>query len=275
MSNNISADTLFHFMKKFEYLEAALKQEFSPRYYKEDLTPFFGNKPVYIAMKCFCDIPLSMVREHATKYGNYAIGLSKDWGIKNNLNPVTYYNIESDFIESINKAFNASSESMGSLVKYISGNKRNCLDKKDEKVFFRTADSIINMSRALLNFKPYCGRMWDSMKNDWGKHVVLFYNEREWRKYIQPAPKTKKYEQVSAYYAEDDVDAKDIEEKNKRLASYRRIKYDYKDVKFIIVNNDDEVIKVCKMIDGIKDIDIKPDILKTKILKYEDIEANM
>lgn len=113
------------------------------------------------------------------------------------------------------------------------------------------------------------------MKNEWGENAVLFYNEREWRKYIKPAPKSKNYEQVSAYYAEDEVDAKDLEEKNKRLASYRRIKYEYKDVKFIIVKSDDDIIRLCKLIDSIEKIDIEPNILKTKILKYEDIEVNM
>lgn len=159
MSNNISADTLFHFMKKYEYLEAALKQEFSPRYYKEDLAPFFESKPVYIAMKCFCDIPLSMAKEHATKYGSYAIGLSKEWGIKNNLNPVSYYNKESDFIEAIRKAFDASIESLDRLEKHISGDEWNCFDEMAEKVFFKTSKNIIHMRRAFLNFKPYNGRM--------------------------------------------------------------------------------------------------------------------
>lgn len=46
----------------------------------------------YIAypMSCFCDIPLSRISEHTAFYGNYGIGLTKDWGLKNKLCPVIY-----------------------------------------------------------------------------------------------------------------------------------------------------------------------------------------
>jgi hypothetical protein len=41
-------------------------------------------------MVCFCDIPLSQIANHVNTYGRYGIGMKKDWGVLNRLNPVVY-----------------------------------------------------------------------------------------------------------------------------------------------------------------------------------------
>jgi hypothetical protein len=41
-------------------------------------------------MVSFCDDPLSLAKDQIESYGSYAIGMTKEWGILNNLNPVVY-----------------------------------------------------------------------------------------------------------------------------------------------------------------------------------------
>lgn len=114
-----SANTLFHFMKKVEYLEEILeKKAIVPRYCKEDLEYLNiedGKNSfieAFVLQKCFCDIPFHKLTEnfqlqatgdnylnlseseksrvqnkytHPDFYGEYAIAFSKRWGEKNNL----------------------------------------------------------------------------------------------------------------------------------------------------------------------------------------------
>ena len=89
----LSANTLFHFINSLEHIISILINDFTPRYCiesfyylgEEDFQPEFA-----LLMVCFCDIPLSQIRNHVEVYGGYAIGLSKEWGIENGINPVMY-----------------------------------------------------------------------------------------------------------------------------------------------------------------------------------------
>ena len=128
-----SANTLFHFMKKFEYLEEILeKKALIPRYCKEDLQYLnIGGSSfaeAFVLQKCFCDIPFHKLTEnfqlqaigdhyqslsedekikvpskytHTDFYGEYAIAFSKGWGEKNNLQPIHYLNEYSNHTKDI------------------------------------------------------------------------------------------------------------------------------------------------------------------------------
>ena len=111
-----SANTLFHFMKKQEYLNSILRRRaIIPRYCVETIdylsikngTRLFNE--VAILQKCFCDIPFHKLAEsfavngvgdvyeslskderadleknntHFAYYGEYAVAFSKSWGEK-------------------------------------------------------------------------------------------------------------------------------------------------------------------------------------------------
>lgn len=85
------SDNLFHFTKTIQILKLILKEGIKPRYCLEDFSwSDWSNDYMAYPMSCFCDIPLSRISEHTDFYGDYGIGFSKQWGLKNKLNPVVY-----------------------------------------------------------------------------------------------------------------------------------------------------------------------------------------
>lgn len=264
MGSNISSDTLFHFMNKFDYLEETLKGNFSPRYVEEKLNPFF-KESVYIAMKCFCDIPLSMVQNHSKVYGPYGIGFSKEWGERIGLNPITYYNEKSKFVNDIRVVFNSNVGIMNST-------------ERTGETLEKSGAINKAMKNMFLNFKPTKGIM-----NRDGKEVEKhFYDEREWR-YISTYNRGLKetadgdYHEIRPYYTDEDLTIMNytLSKCNRELSKELKIPFSISDIKFIIVKEDFEIDKICNLIDG-KNINISlKNRLKTKIIKSSDIKDNV
>lgn len=86
------ASSLFHFTKNFETLTKIISgSKFRASYNIEDVSDFYPNERyVAIPMVCFCDIPLKFISEHPMVYGDYGIGLKKEWGIGKGINPILY-----------------------------------------------------------------------------------------------------------------------------------------------------------------------------------------
>ena len=134
-----SANTLFHFMKKQEYLNSILRRRaIIPRYCVETIdylsikngTRLFNE--VAILQKCFCDIPFHKLADsfavngvgdvyeslskderadleknntHFAYYGEYAVAFSKSWGEKKHLQPVHYLNKDSQYAKDFSALF--------------------------------------------------------------------------------------------------------------------------------------------------------------------------
>ncbi|MBU0809519.1 MAG: hypothetical protein KKD30_16620 [Gammaproteobacteria bacterium] len=81
--------TLFHFTRSLEFLKSILSNGFRPRYCLED-TRYIGVDYMALPMCCFCDIPISRIKEHTGFYGEYGLGMTKEWGAINNLEPILY-----------------------------------------------------------------------------------------------------------------------------------------------------------------------------------------
>lgn len=192
-----SANGLFHFMPKIEYLQDALqKRALVPRYCMENLE-YLGLEAdgvpfdrALVLQKCFCDIPFHKLMEpfklelvenaspplsdaervrlekqntHPGCYGKYAIAFSKKWGENNKLQPIRYINPNSDFIA----AFKILFSSMWSLEDIPDG----------------YSDDILNR---LSFMKPLRGIMDRSFKRDSGESITIkihknFHDEKEWR----------------------------------------------------------------------------------------------
>jgi len=105
---NIYSDFIFHFTGKnnngLEILANILKSGFRfsnknpvmPIGLSENINYYYNP-----GMICFTDIPLKKIPDHAKKYGNYGIGLRKEWGIKAGGQPVLYTFEESLFHKSL------------------------------------------------------------------------------------------------------------------------------------------------------------------------------
>ncbi|MDE6643975.1 MAG: hypothetical protein K2K27_07730 [Muribaculaceae bacterium] len=146
----ISSNSLFHFTSQLNFLEDILKKGFWPRYCKEY---GWGNKFIDFAvpMVCFCDIPLSMIKDHTKFYGGYGIGVSRKWIYSHkSITPVQYIATSSFEFQYINR-----------LLTHL----------KNATI----TDSGINK---LLLAKKVSGKAIDKNGNISSKK---FYDEREWR----------------------------------------------------------------------------------------------
>jgi abortive phage resistance protein AbiGi (putative antitoxin) len=106
VSQNISSDSIFHFVKRRDWLLKILKERaFKARYVYEELPHIRFH--VGIPMKCFCDIPLGVIKKHLTRYGKFGIGISKEYARKNGFSPVIYVHKNSDtmkrYLKSVKK----------------------------------------------------------------------------------------------------------------------------------------------------------------------------
>lgn len=104
-----SADTLFHFVGKLDYLlDAIEKDALIPRYCVETVSYLKIPYPeIAYPMLCFCDINLHKIKEHMDFYGGYGIAFSKQWGIAQGIQPIQYININSHLTNDFTDAFNA------------------------------------------------------------------------------------------------------------------------------------------------------------------------
>ncbi|WP_414709922.1 abortive infection system antitoxin AbiGi family protein [Puia sp.] len=91
----ISSETLFHFTPTLANLKGIVSDKFRIAYCFEQYTLDYQTHSAYYPMISFCDIPLSLAKNHINKYGSFAVGLTKDWGIRNKLNPVIYLETKS------------------------------------------------------------------------------------------------------------------------------------------------------------------------------------
>ena len=197
-----SANTLFHFMGKMDFLKIALKNKcLDARYCIEDIS-YLGLKlngepinEIAVLQKCFCDIPLAMItkrskikiqeidlkklsekyivnseryQSHTDFYGEYGIGFSKQWAENKNIQPVQYLASCSQYTKNMSK-----------FLQYL-------LDAEDiSDIEFEDAlmrFSFIKPLRGIMNRKLEFQRKDGSIEKDIDVRVEKnFHDEKEWR----------------------------------------------------------------------------------------------
>lgn len=227
----VSSNTLFQFAGSIDTIVKILQSGgFWPKYciefgWRERLTFDFA-----VPQCCFCDIPLSAIQSHMTFYGDYGIGMTKDWGIKNGLSPVMYVIPGSHFVKTINAIRQAA--------KGVEENTR----------FF----AFLKRYKGV-NYRKRDGK-WEMRQN------YLYYNEREWR-YVPANMATK-----DLILKVEDKEKFDSNTLSQRTLTYLcHFKAD--DIRYIMVaNNEDRIIlieEIMKMSNWSKS---EKDLLSSKIL---------
>lgn len=234
----ISSSSLFHFTSKFENLEKILKHGFWPRYCIEY---GWSNKYIDFAlpMVCFCDIPLTQIKEHADFYGGFGIGVSPEW-IRNNKNitPVQYISHESKDFKLI-----------GRLLTKL---KNNAI----------TDPEISKLQLA----KKVSGKTV-------GKKEVLrtkkFYDEREWR-YVPTMDDSGQLIQPVDKHGTFDIEG------FSKITESQKLKLNIDDIRYLIIPNEsyrEKLIQFARTIYN-KAIPAEVDVLISKIISLNQISED-
>lgn len=298
-----SANTLFHFMKKPNYLKDILiRKAIVPRYCLEnvDYLNICNNghlfREIYVMQKCFCDIPFhqltatfelrgvgenyeklseqekreySFNNSHTDFYGEYAIAFSKKWGEKHNLHPIQYLNEASEYTQEFSE-----------LIKVVLG-EENIPDLYPNDILQRLSFA-----------KPLRGIMSRKIKTKDRELEVEFYknfhDEQEWR-YVPASIELRKVDKEAVIAnpklinwmkqrANVDVNDELVEEGYSNLW----LKYNYEDVRYIIVPDATarlEVIDTIRSIgndnfNDIIDVETQKYVLISKILVLNEIRKD-
>lgn len=242
-----SANALFNFMKKLEYLKKILERKaIVPRYNLENVSYLNTDyNSIMLPMVCFCDINLHKVLPHTNIYGEFGIAFSKMWGIKMGIQPIHYFNTNSNLIHDFNEAYNAA--------KVINDN-NNLVD---------TLSSYL-LSH-LMYMKPLTGFQ-EINKN--------FHDEREWR-YIP------KFNEIETGLHLLYTNTKLQNEKTRQLLNESIIKvrdvwlnYEFSDIKYLIVPSEKYREKLINHIDLLKTTQDNKYKLISKILILKEIKED-
>jgi hypothetical protein len=282
----ISANSLFHFTNNISNLIGILTNNFFPRYSLENYSAFYTQSMakrlklinIAIPMVCFCDIPLSSIRNHIKVYGRYAIGLSKEWGERKNISPVMYALNNSISAKVISNSLSATEKCFYKSIKHLgeryAGNTNYKEDKKDKLIdtlsveLGRVQSGLI----AIMAFtKNYSGTFHHGGKR---YRNVCFYDEREWR-YVPDS--TSLFDNEIPWYIDKSTylnagrrkSANTKLERNEYMLDFRP-----SDIRYIIVANDNEIIKMVDKVNKIKGNKYSYNALRlltTRIISMEQI----
>ena len=265
--NPLSANTLFHFTQSFDTLLGILQHGFKPNYCLEDYT-MFGLSECAVPMVCFCDIPLSQIRNHISTYGMYAIGLTKKWGIQKGISPILYTSSMSDsstmLRQNLMMLHRGDTDAVHSYIKQAAVHP----DPNNPGALL--VESISRQTAFLAFTKLYEGTFWRN-----GRYLdreIRFYDEREWR-YVPRFEETIRKDVENYIRKEVYLDPNQIADANSNLQNKFNLNFSPDDIRYIIVDNENELLSMVDNLSVIKhrfsEDQIK--VVKTRIICMKQI----
>lgn len=248
----ISASSLFHFTESLENLVSILTHEFRPRLSFEDAGFMFEGVPPgddafawTVPVSSFCDIPLSQALQHMGTYGNFGIGLTKEWGIRSGVAPVLYSHPRSPVSKSIEGLF---------LL-------------RDDAAKGSVSPKVRLLVRMLHHVKPYVG---DFHRRASLVPNVVFYDEREWRWVPQEAGNW------PSLTRDEYADPIKREQGNVAVWDLDRLAFEPSDIRYLIVATEAEILPLVRAVAQIKGkySHDQVQVLCTRVISAEQIRAD-
>lgn len=250
----LSSNSLIHFTSKLTNLKGILQDNFKLRYCREKINANEKKYDLLIPMVSFCDIPFSQIKNHIKSYGNYGIGLKKEWAEKNGLNPVLY----SDINSSLSKNF---FEHL--LIKLLNGD-----DGKKISSLTLEEKYIFDIFRYIKNYQGKLERF-----NKKTVENYRFSDEREWR-YVLPLESEALMFANLKKIKTDMVQA--AKEKMNANIMDKRLVFEPEDINYIIIKNESERDGIIKTLEDVKGKFPMQQVkrLTSRIISTEQIESD-
>lgn len=293
----IHPSTLFHFTDKSNNLKLILRNGLRFSYCFEEFTKNVG---ITIPMICFCDIPLLRTIEHRHKYGDYMIGIDKEFirrHPKHVLNPVAYH--DAIFLRTFSpESFNAELEIINDALhnffeKDIMPIWKENKDKDIEEIFDCNEDlhyksDCVLFAKNNFMYNLAFSKLYSNVIIEGGKRTEqINYDEREWR-YVpffhsDEEDYTLKWIQNISLDEYESIKQSLQKTLHKVKEAYFTLKEDEisKAINFIVVKYKRQIptfinlIMKARTLFGASNVTKKQrELLITKITSFEDIEKN-
>jgi hypothetical protein len=254
---SVYPDILFHFTTK-DGLLSILENNFNLSYAREKIQGITTIRELGVPMVSFCDLKLSELKLHMSKYGYYGIGLTKEWANRMGLNPVMYLSRYCEFADNFNNALYRVYPMLSSL------KKNNSIEKISQKEL-----QILDAYRYMKNYEGELIRDGKIIEKNF-----RFADEREWR-YV---PSLNDQGIQDPFVAKSNIDTKAKKDAYNNKIKGVRLTFKPDDIKYLIVKNESEIIEIINHIDSVKLMNNSPDDLKrlsSRILTAEQIKNDI
>lgn len=284
---NNHTSTLFHYTNKQSVMLSILREGIKFGFCKEKLSDRYC---VGIPMISFCDIPIGNSAEHSSKYGRYAIGISKRYVLENfteGIGPVNYFISE----KAINGAFQLLEEEKAlkdTLNKLTEGKGKSITLKFKGKTyvgrgvsaheapmvlkaFFKSDEFHRSAAYAIGLMKRY-----ESYHN--GKKQVN-YDECEWRMVIPEFAEVSKDKICHWFWTEEAYDSWRATAKDKFLDSLS-LPFSVSDINYIIVPTNKQIPNFIKSLSRLKEVcgealtNEERSLLYSRVISFEQIRSD-
>ena len=256
-----SSNSLLHFTKSLYVIQEILKDRFYGSYCVERFQYENQEYALPVPKISFCDVAEETIGQYE-HYGKYCIGLTKEWGKRNQLNPVLYIEKHSSIAKSFIHAYNGTNIGVN-LVNNTGLELRQLFDiTKSHKEWdemqkqniydeiARWVDRIESLGKIVSfgQYIPFYVKHYedDLERNEKTIKNYRFYDEREWC-YVPESLQTSNemFKSMSQY--------KMWREESSEKSLLKNVNLDFKlqDITHLLVEKKEDIITLCNTIDNL------------------------